>query len=139
MRTKIEKLFYLLRLAADIVIVHIAFYFGYHTYMGFGFSNKYLADNMRSTVYYLPDKEHLYFTLAIVFSLILVTYNVLRKYYRGDNSILNVKEYQHIISSYVFTALFTCAFYFLYYIYLNKMDAGFTDKLFSRRIFCYSF
>lgn len=139
MRTKIEKLFYLLRLAADIVIVHIAFFLGYHTYMGFGFSNKYLAENMRSTVYYLPDKDHLYLTLAIFFSFILVGYNVLRKYYRGDNSILNVKEYQHIISSYVFAALFTCAFYFLYYIYLHSMERSFTDKLFSRRIFCYSF
>ena len=139
MRTKIERLFYLLRLAADIVIVHIAFYFGYHTYMGFGFSDKYLAYNMQSTIYYLPDKDHFYLTLAIVFSFILVAYNVLRKYYRGDNSILNVKEYQHIISSYVFAAVFTCASYFLYYIYLHNVEKSFTDKLFSRRIFCYSF
>ena len=80
MRTKIERLFYLLRLAADIVIVHIAFYLGYHTYMGFRFSDKYLAYNMRSTIYYLPDKDHFYLTLAIVFSFILVAYNVLRKY-----------------------------------------------------------
>ena len=139
MRTKIEKLFYLLRLTADIVIVHIAFSFGYHTYMGFGFRDQYLADNMKTIIYYNPSKETLYFTLAIVFSLTLVAYNVLRKYYRGDNSILNVKEYQHIISSYVFAAVMTCAFYFVYYIYLNKTEGGFTDKLFSRRIFCYSF
>ena len=139
MRTKIERLLYLLRLFADVVIVHIAFYLGYHTYMGFGFADKYLAHNMRTTVYYLPDKEHLYLTLAVVFSFILVVYNVLRKYYRGDNSVLNVKEYQHIISAYFFAAIFTCAFYFVYYIYLQNVEKYFTDKLFSRRIFCYSF
>lgn len=139
MRTNIARFFYLLRLVSDIVIVHIAFYLGYHTYMGFGYSDKYLAHNMRSTVYYMPDQEHMYLTLAIVFSLILVAYNVLRKYYRGDNSILNVKEYQHIISSYFFAAVLTCAFYFVYYIYLQNVEKYFTDKLFSRRIFCYSF
>ncbi|MBO7434867.1 sugar transferase [bacterium] len=138
MKTNIARFFYLLRLFADVAIVHLAFYFGYHTYMGFGFSDKYLAANMRTTVYYMPGQENFYLTLAIVFSLFLVSYNVLRKYYRGDNSILNVKEYQHIISSYLFAAVFTCAFYFVYYIYLNNIEKSFTDKLFSRRIYCYS-
>ncbi|MBR5901032.1 sugar transferase [bacterium] len=138
MKTNIARFFYLLRLFADVLIVHFAFYLGYHTYMGFGFSDKYLAANMRSTVYYIPDQENFYLTLAIVFSLILVLYNILRKYYRGDNSILNVKEYQHIISSYCFAAVLTCAFYFLYYIYLHNIEKSFTDKLFSRRIYCYS-
>lgn len=140
MRTKIERVFYLIRLVADIVIVHIAFYLGYRTYyFGFNFQDNCLASNMRRTVYYLPCQDNFYLTLAIVFSVFLVGYNVLRKYYRGDNSILNVKEYQHIISSYVFAAVLTCAFYFLYYIYLSEATEQFTDKLFSRRIFCYSF
>ena len=121
----------------DFLIVQLAFYCGYHTYMKVT-SNIYLAPNMRASVYYFPRAEHFYITLALVFGLLLIFYNVLRKYYRGDNSLLHVKEYEHIFASYITVAIATCALYFVYYVYLTRDHNQFVDKLFSRRIFCYS-
>lgn len=141
MNKPIARLFYLLRLLGDIAIVHLAFYLGHLIYISqYPFHHHFLEKNLWEDIYYLPSSQYCYVTLALVASLFLTLYNVLRKYYRSDNSLLHVKEYQHIVSSYFFAALATCTAYFLFYIYLkNDSGSAFVDKLFSRRIFGYSF
>lgn len=127
----------LARVIFDLAIINCAFYFGHTIYMLY--KNPLVAEvcpELKPSLYYLPSTEHNYFTIALGISVMVIMVFSHLNLYRNDNSLLHVKEYRHVMIGYIIACLLFLALYYIAFAYTGEKPR---EKLFSRRIFTYSF